>query len=130
MGLKSRCPQDCVLPRDPRENPFPCFFHFVGIAHLPWPVTPYYFHLIIQYLWGPLFCLPHHLCCFLKNYLVWTISSLEGLIGGVKTKRDISSVQFSSIAQSCPTLCNPMDCSTPGLSVYHQLLEFTQIHVH
>ena len=38
--------------------------------------------------------------------------------------------QFSSVAQSCPTLCNPMDCSTPGLPVYHQLMEFTQIHVH
>ena len=38
--------------------------------------------------------------------------------------------QFSSVAQSCPTLCNPMDCSTPGLPVHHQLLEFTQTHVH
>ena len=41
-----------------------------------------------------------------------------------------SSVQFNSVAQSCPTLCNPMDCSTPGLPVHHQLLEFTQTHVH
>ena len=40
------------------------------------------------------------------------------------------SVQFSSVAQLCLTLCNPMDCSTPGLPVYHQLLEFTQTHVH
>ena len=40
------------------------------------------------------------------------------------------SVQFSSISQSCPTLCNPMNCSTPGLPVHHQLPEFTQIHVH
>ena len=39
-------------------------------------------------------------------------------------------VQFSSVAQSCPTLCNPMSRSTPGLPVYHQLLEFTQTHVH
>ena len=38
-------------------------------------------------------------------------------------------VQFSSVAQSCPTLCDPMDCSTPGLPVHHQLLEFTQTHV-
>ena len=38
--------------------------------------------------------------------------------------------QFSSIAQSCPTLCDPMDCSMPGLPVHHQLPEFTQIHVH
>ena len=42
----------------------------------------------------------------------------------------ISSVQFSSVAQSCPTLCNPMNCSTPDLPVYHQLLEFTQTNVH
>ena len=40
------------------------------------------------------------------------------------------SVQFSSVAQLCPTLCDPMDCSTPGLPVHHQLPEFTQIHVH
>ena len=47
-----------------------------------------------------------------------------------KTKGDLSSVQFSSVAQLCPTLCDPMNCSTPGLPVHHQLLEFTQIHVH
>ena len=41
-----------------------------------------------------------------------------------------SSVQFSSVAESCPTLCDPIDCSTPGLAVYHQLPEFTQTHVH
>ena len=40
------------------------------------------------------------------------------------------SVQFSSVAQSCPTLCNPMDCSTPGLPVPHQLPEFAQTHGH
>ena len=40
------------------------------------------------------------------------------------------SVQFSSVTQLCLTLCNPMNCSTPGLPVHHQLLEFTQIHVH
>ena len=42
----------------------------------------------------------------------------------------ISSVQFSSVAQSCPTLCDPMNRSTPGLPVHHQLLESTQTHVH
>ena len=40
------------------------------------------------------------------------------------------SVQFSSVAQSCPTLCYPMDCSMPHLPVHHQLPEFTQTHVH
>ena len=41
-----------------------------------------------------------------------------------------SSVQFSPVAQSCPTLCDPMNRSTPGLPVHHQLPEFTQTHVH
>ena len=38
--------------------------------------------------------------------------------------------QFSSVAQSCLTLCDPMDCSTPSLPAHYQLLEFTQTHVH
>ena len=42
----------------------------------------------------------------------------------------VQSVQFSSVAQSCPTLCDPMNCSTPGLPVHHHLPEFTQTHVH
>ena len=42
----------------------------------------------------------------------------------------VASVQFNSVPQSCPTLCDPMDCSMPGFPVRHQLLEFTQTHVH
>ena len=38
--------------------------------------------------------------------------------------------QFSLVARLCPTLCGPMDCSMPGFPVHHQLLEFTQTHVH
>ena len=38
--------------------------------------------------------------------------------------------QFSSVTQSCLTLCDPLDCSTPGLPVHHQLPKFTQTHVH
>ena len=38
--------------------------------------------------------------------------------------------QLSSVAQPCPTLCDPMDCSTPGFPVQHQLPELTQTHVH
>ena len=44
--------------------------------------------------------------------------------------RLISSVQFSPVTQSCPTLCDPMNRSTPGLPVHHRLPEFTQTHVH
>ena len=45
-------------------------------------------------------------------------------------RNHLSSVQFSSVTQSCPTLCDPMNCSTPGLPVHHQLPESTQTHVH
>ena len=53
------------------------------------------------------------------NLLKWTFNGLKTL-----------SKQFSSVAQSCPTLCDPMNRSTPGLPVHHQLPEFTQTHVH
>ena len=43
---------------------------------------------------------------------------------------EFSSVQFSSVTQSCPTLCNLITCNTPGLPAHHQLLELTQAHVH
>ena len=42
----------------------------------------------------------------------------------------LKKIQFSSVAQLCPTLCNPMNRSTPGLPVHHQLPEFTQTHIH
>ena len=43
---------------------------------------------------------------------------------------DLSSVQFSSVTQSCLTLCDPVDCNTPGLPVHHQFPEVAQTHVH
>ena len=49
---------------------------------------------------------------------------------GVDDKRLGGSDQIRSVAQSCPTLCDSMNCSTPGLPVHHQLPEFTQTHVH
>ena len=56
----------------------------------------------------------------------WTLSILKP---GCACQLTWISVQFNPVAQSCPTLCDPMDCSTPGLPVHHQLLEFTQTHV-
>ena len=44
--------------------------------------------------------------------------------------RFFQQVQFSSVTQSCPTLCDPMNCSTSGLPVHHKLPEFTQTHLH
>ena len=46
------------------------------------------------------------------------------------SKETTQQTQFSSVTQSCPTLCNPMDCSTSGLPVHHQFPEFTQSHIH
>ena len=45
-------------------------------------------------------------------------------------KESYDSVQFSSVTQMCPTLCDPMDCSTPGLPIHHQLRELAQTHAH
>ena len=66
----------------------------------------------------------------MKSRIILTMTSLP-----IFDKRDnlnsaFSSVQFNSVAQSCPALCYPMDCSMPGLPVYHQFPEFTQTHVH
>ena len=63
----------------------------------------------------------------------WTTGKSRERSGGTcysREKREWESVQFSSVAQSCPTLCDPMNRSTPGLPVHHQLPEFTQTHVH
>ena len=57
-------------------------------------------------------------CRYLKSFTV-----LKGACSG-----DVH--QFSSVAQLCPTLCDPMNRSTPGLPVHHQLLELAQTHVH
>ena len=55
---------------------------------------------------------------------------LEGLEGNSEDKAVAPSVQFSSVAQSCPTLCDPMDPQHTGFSVHHQLPELAQTHVH
>ena len=47
---------------------------------------------------------------------------------GAESVFSASGTQFSSVAQSCPTLCDPMNCRIPGLPVHHQLPEFTQTH--
>ena len=55
-----------------------------------------------------------------------------GFLAGLSSKHTglLCHLSVSSVTQSCLTLCNPMDCSTPGLPVYHHLSAFTQTHVH
>ena len=72
-------------------------------------------------------------CHFLLQGIFSTQGSNLGLLHCAWILYHVSyqgSPQFSSVAQSCPTLCDPMNRSTPGLPVHHQLLEFTQTHVH
>ena len=64
-----------------------------------------------------------------KNYLVQNTNSAEAEKSSSRYSQTCW-VQFRSVARSCPTLCDPMDCTTPGLPVHHQLLEPTQTHVH
>ena len=74
-------------------------------------------------LTGEKTCWPRHTAsCFPNPHLLWALASPTVKPGG--------SVQFSSVAQSCPTLYDPMDCSRLGFPVHCQLLEFTQTHVH
>ena len=61
---------------------------------------------------------------FLSLKIIFSVEVTSELFCPVKND------QFSSVSQSCLTLCDPMDCSMPGLPVYHQLLELTQTHVH
>ena len=73
---------------------------------------------------------------FLLLWLVLEVNKTDYWLGlkfnllAQGTSDSFSSVQFSPVAQSCPTLCDPMNRSTPGLPVHYQLPEFTQTHVH
>ena len=60
----------------------------------------------------------------------WVTCTAGGFFTAEPWSLSISSVQFSSVAQSCPTLCDPMNRNSPGLPVHHQLPDFTQTHVH
>ena len=68
----------------------------------------------------------------LSKYLRIIFGSKERTKNNIFNKSQLYhfSVQFSSVTQSCPTLCNPMNHSTPGLPVHHKLPEFTQTDVH
>ena len=63
--------------------------------------------------------------------LGWIENILDTRIKGIQDYNGVQNkIKFSSVAQSCVTLCDPMNLTTPGLPVHHQLPEFTQTHVH
>ena len=66
-----------------------------------------------------------------RSKCLWiSVISIVMFIFSKNQALSFSSVQFSSVVQSCPTLCDPVNHSTPGLPVHHHLPEFTQTHVH
>ena len=65
-----------------------------------------------------------------RRHCGWRMSPVRSVNKECYGHEDLSHYQFSSDAQSRPTICDSMDCSTPGLPVHHQLPEFTQTHVH
>ena len=67
---------------------------------------------------------------FKKLWYIFTMEYYSDIKGNEILPCEATSVQFSSVAQSCPTFCDSMNRSTPGLPVHHQFLEFTQTHVH
>ena len=67
-----------------------------------------------------------------QYFISWSWWQLHGylLCGDNCTLRKKNVIEFSSVTQSCPTLCYPMDCSAPSFPVHHQLPELTQTHIH
>ena len=81
--------------------------------------------------WVAISCIYTHTCTHIYAYTYIHIHAVNiCLLQGRKIRGQTGSVQFNSVAQSCPTLCDLMNCNTPGLPVDHQLPEFIQTLVH
>ena len=93
------------------------FFKKIFISYANW----LYIYLCDRGFFICLFCFVYKAPCIISSL------NLQALYWKVES---FSSVQFSSVTQSYSTLCDPMNRSTPGLPIHHQLPEFTQTHVH
>ena len=99
-------------------------------GHSMWNKSPGYSHQLLLWISAIYWVIYKYLlCCF---YSVCSLKQSVPALGEACHSTQVPTfiVQFSSVAQSCPTPCDPMNRSTPGLPVHHQLLEFTQTHVH
>ena len=97
----------------------------------PWKFPSNPILLIPSHLGQPLFWFVlSRLCLFLNFRAEWTEFVCVSGFFLLLILEILSCCLFSSVAQSCLTLCSPMDCSTPGLPVHHQLPELAQTHVH
>ena len=70
---------------------------------------------------------PRNSKIYIGYMYAWNTYYIDLILGHIKS---LNKLQFSSVTQSCPTLCDPLNRSTPGLPVHHQLQEFTQTHIH
>ena len=68
--------------------------------------------------------------CTKKNFFIFFLDHIPSDLLKEVSPLFVTPLQFSSVAQSCPTLCDPMNRSTPGFPVHHQLPEFTKTHIH
>ena len=91
-----------------------------------WPINQQRRHLFLEAI-ADFWCL---IDVALLKHITKSLVFVLSLQKAEQKNHIFSSVQFSSVAQSCPTLYNPMNHSTPGLPVHHQLPEFTQAQVH
>ena len=112
-----------------------CFLLLLKKDKNVWHLQP------ISSVWRPLAFLPVTLSLllfffggggsfFYYHYFLLKDNCLQNFVVFSQTSTWISQVQFGSVSQSCPTLCDPMNRSMPGLPVHHQLPEFTQTHAH
>ena len=99
-----------------------CLFDVQNASRILICIFSYDFLYFDLQVLGTVICISSVNCRLFCLFCYWGLTSLF--------LSDISSVQFSSVSQSCPTLCDPMNRSTPSLPVHHQLPEFTQTHVH
>ena len=137
MHQKLRCLQPALINRKG-----PILLHNNAQPHVTQPVLQKLNELGYEVLPHPPYSpdlspTDYHFCKHLNNFCrenTSTTSRMQKMLSKSSSNPEarifMLSVQFSSVTQSCPTLCDPMNCSTPGLPVHHQLPEFTQIHVH
>jgi len=143
-------PMDCSMPGFPVHHQHPEFaqthvFKSVMPSNLlilcrPLLLLPSIFPRIRVFTNEPVFCIQ-----WPKNWsfsfsispsneysglVSFRIDGLDLAVQGLSRVLSNTTVQFSSVAQLCPTLCELINCSMPGLPVHYQLLEFTQTHVH
>ena len=116
-SLRSKCQPHCFLGFF-----FVCFLFFCFFLR----------SVFLAWRWSPAWCCLtwSFLCALIPRVSLCVLISFHKGTSHIGFWPTLIPFQFSSVAQLCLTLCNPIDCSTSGFSVHHQLSEFTQTHVH